>query len=172
MLKRAALTLFFIGILGYGFVETARAEALIYLSGGPYNSFSFNDEGNHYSSDGGFGVSIGAWLLPPVLIIPGIDIGFDYDSFPGEGDLEGTFVTAQLSLGLPLIYGYFKKGFGSLSSHLINELGVPKSSTDSASKTTLGMSFGFWAVNVFYERVEFESIVDFSAHRFGVIGHF
>src|SRR3989344_4569507 len=75
----------------------AKARDPIYISAG--------------ASDEGLGLSAGVSALPPVVIMPGVDIGIDYDVV---GDTEGAFVTAQIGLGVPFVYGYAEYGAGKL----------------------------------------------------------
>ena len=129
----------------------AKARDPIYISAG--------------ASDEGLGLSAGVSALPPVVIMPGFDIGIDYDVV---GDTEGAFVTAQIGFGVPFVYGYAEYGVGKMWGTSKNSEGAKENQSDGARKITLGMALGAYLFEVIYEHVRWYSFVDSSAHLLGL----
>ncbi|MBI1957382.1 MAG: hypothetical protein HYS44_02915 [Candidatus Niyogibacteria bacterium] len=150
-MSKIARILFAVFLFSFLFSATAKAQIPIYISAG--------------ASDEGVSLSAGVSFLPPVAIIPGVDVGIDIDDV---NDMRGAFVTAQIGLGIPFIYGYAEWGIGTMSRSSKNSEGVQEYESDNAQKFTLGAALGVYVLEVIYEHVRWYSFVDSSAHLLGL----
>ncbi|MBI3020310.1 MAG: hypothetical protein HYY60_03240, partial [Parcubacteria group bacterium] len=83
MFRRMFLVLFSAAIFAGGVVpfNAYAARALgVRLSAGSYAPYEFKADGEKYSAPG-TNIFVGISLLPPLVVIPGLDLGIEVDQF-------------------------------------------------------------------------------------------
>ena len=131
------------------FIGASSASAQLLIGGGAYrDGLSFEEGGESYSSNGGVNIMVGYSLLPSMLLIPSVEVGFEADSFSGSKmSVNGTSFFGEIGFGVSFleIYARYAAGKAKITSPDggTREVGFVKQRT--------GVELGLYVVNFFYE---------------------